>query len=1474
MQTPSASTDESDPAATAAIRHQALLDEYSSLLAKLRGIPAIASALTDTLIRPQPFAPLAMAAGKQPAAPDKPGLLRPDGQCSLASMALYYGMSPWDPIDQAQHQAALHALDEKRARHALQLESGVNVDLLNSTTTAAERKSLRAPKKNLPSEEPVPFATGLERLTDAKIKQAVQAFLPATETSLLSHLAKTLPTDTTLANIRQTPTVYLEKILQSSESSRLAQALLVALDWYGKVPQEQSSPLIRNKLLSRAIRVWGQRDTDAAQNIAGYAWQQPSHFGKSYQTIWREFEDHLWQSNRAATMSEAVLLASVYRCEFASDFHRTDIPADLPYKNSAIWVNFVHGLNLAEVIEPERVAHMTFQQLVDFPLEESAVATEQELALIAWCRIPPAVDWAVANGVLPQHVDTPYSDAQQEQALEALDRHINKLTAALKQMDVDCPKRPDIADRELRKVFGYQAFNTDGRKLAKYFKPSSGGGFRQVPDARQRRVSLRDVYMWKGHKGRDWSITLTDGDKLSNAILRINADGSLHTTSTWIPQRIKEATLPDVNDLFETEYTTYLTATKAAYQTLMSELFCRLPHEARQAIEYGQTRLYTLRDSTTALESDQEKPSLTLPLRLRMGFILHLNHHGKTAWYECLPRAGIIRERADMTAAMLDGRITSENWRTARGSVKVKVRRGQSVPFDRDAHEKGRVPKKDASCIAIIEQLGETFTTGMSADAAALISTSGASKLAAHITKEFFYYDDAVLYAHARQQTELEKREDGPSLFEKLLKFLPFFGNLDDLDSDNPNKRHAAIFGIVTDFLSFGMPIGKFVSGSVKLAATALRLGYKQILPRFSSLSAKLLISSVKEFIPLNGLPQLAKGVTVGLYALNKSLLKLAIKKIEKLAARTGSYDFINGLPQISDPGRYKVLGGFDELGSSRGVDDIPIRRAADAPLGDYRMVDPFTNKPYGPKLNDKTYRFSVGRSAYRPVEVTDQHVIVKIPEQAHVSEVLEVDGRTTLFIDDVAYQLDENSLRRATHIDQSKRLVAVPCKVKRAPRQVCETSFVYRDAAPTPAVGSFDESKGWAPWFGDSIYTPPHGRAVMRANVFDATPTLDGRMEFRKGLYGRVHFKVIHQQTAHHFHVGAVVVEAMDGKKQFVITRLNAGNFYVAETPIGANLRDNFEFRRASAIESVLRRELITVYTGSLNANNMARIYGVGAVERAMRTMEEIAIPIGGPAIAPNTLTQLKVDTSPGEAVLFDHSTRMIVSRLATGATAWSRSTTASADFRQRAADIFDILRADRPIPEDLQHFYPVFERISHSDLGKDAVIARVQNLLPPSEFTGKARNIAYADIVKADGKREVYVSVSGKYDVTSQLPLFNYPFVNDSVKVGQTTYFNIDAGRRFRETSLNVSREGRLLAIPHTIKKIDDYKPQMTARPTSLDSEAKLIKVLREKYPDPATITSIEIVTTLPPCTSCSVVVKEFGFNGSTDGLKVMWD
>nr|WP_320110101.1 deaminase domain-containing protein [Pseudomonas sp. B21-053] len=167
-----------------------------------------------------------------------------------------------------------------------------------------------------------------------------------------------------------------------------------------------------------------------------------------------------------------------------------------------------------------------------------------------------------------------------------------------------------------------------------------------------------------------------------------------------------------------------------------------------------------------------------------------------------------------------------------------------------------------------------------------------------------------------------------------------------------------------------------------------------------------------------------------------------------------------------------------------------------------------------------------------------------------------------------------------------------------------------------------------------------------------------------------------------------------------------------------------------------------------------------------------------------------------------------------------------------------------------------------------------KLQKLLPKRLRTQNARNIAYAEVITAAGAREVYVSVSGAQGLTGYLPLFQPPFPHGQVIINGTTYFNIDLNRAFTRSSLNVSPDGKLLAVPHTIKDIDTYQPALTSRPTSLDSEAKLISVIREKYPNREMIQSVNIATTMPPCNSCSVVVKEFGYDGGENALQVLWN
>ncbi|MBN3865365.1 hypothetical protein HCU66_24485, partial [Pseudomonas frederiksbergensis] len=658
MQLPaSASNAPSDPKASPsyALQYQGLLDDYDLLLSFLRGTEKPSGTLANTLMRPRPFSPLDLDSQDGQSALqalikdddyralcrrqnasygsltitmkdeqavyqtldldrtttitlsliDNPkwatwtsrinkaaqklgGQIRSDGLFSIARMAGYYGMTPWDPEDAAEHRAAIYALEEKRARHSLQLDSGVDIGSLTSAPTA-------------------------EETTGVRINEAVRQFLPITETSLIGYLAKNLSSETTATQIREKPTVFLEKILRSDDAIRLAQALLEKLDWYGAKADEEASPFVQNKLLSRAIRLWERREKDNPKDIAGYPWYQRSNYGKSYEAIWSEFENHLLSSERASSEAEAILLASLYRSEFPSDFHRSDIPSDLPYRSSPVWVNFVHGLNLAEAIEPDRVPRMTFQQLVDFPLQESKGATAQELKLIAWCRIPPAVDWAIANGIVLEdklsfYTDEVqgraklsfYTDEVQGRALEALDKHTGALKAAIVQMDVDIPKRPDIADKEIKNYFGPTALTSDGRKLIRDHGPDTGS--RQLPSLKDKSVSLRDVYMWKKHKGKDWIITTPDGKSRSTNYLTINPSGYVSTLDPRILYHLRARKLPDVNQLFESEYTTYLRSTKTAYQTLLTGLFSFLPHDDRQAIEYGETKIYTLRASTKSIE--------------------------------------------------------------------------------------------------------------------------------------------------------------------------------------------------------------------------------------------------------------------------------------------------------------------------------------------------------------------------------------------------------------------------------------------------------------------------------------------------------------------------------------------------------------------------------------------------------------------------------------------------------------------------------------------------------------------------------------------------------------------------------------------------------------------------------------------------------------------------------------------------------
>ncbi|MNH88081.1 hypothetical protein D3C73_405810 [compost metagenome] len=1404
------------------------------------------------------------------------GQIRYDRLVSLPGMATFYGLAPWDPTNSAEHQAAINALEEKIASYRLKLEDDFNIVDLKRPPSAKDRKVFNVVRAASSDPSSITMQKVQEQIIGAETIETIRTFLPEAGISPFTHLANDTLMSATAEQIRATPTVFLEKILQNPEAEKLATGLLSTLNWYGGAPGEETSPHIRIKVIANALQIWFETPSQKPEEVAGFDWQSRSHWGKSYPAIRNEFETHLLRSKRAASEKEAIVMARLFLHQFPVEFRVTDIPTALPYRSSLVWVNFMNGVNLINATDPEALCRMTFQHLVNLALDRAEGATDEQLKEVSLARLLPTLDWAVTQGIILPKRHEDYTEPEIELALSELDKHTNALGTAITRINETPPNRLSMAKTVAEKFFG-KRFVAQNRKLAR--KERETIRWNSVPTLRGKgydRYSLIDILASNEFDEQTrWYYTQADG-AVSQYYFRIDSNRKVASPFYWEASGIPAVygILPEVKSMFYDGFLDYFERQTTAYKTLIRSQLASLPFDDRQAIEWGELKIHSLRKETSGVEAQNETPEIILPLRARNGLILQTTYAEETRTYELLPRAGVIRRVENPDPEQFGGVQKTETWRMNKGTVSVSVLRNQTLPFDWDAHSIGSAPNAGAVCEAIIEQLGDTFTAPsndvQTANSTPLTLSSPRCLAISHFIASLLpFVDPKQLYKDCAGQTEFEREKAEKDEIREVIKiFVPFWKSIEDLASGEKTRLINGVFGVFIDLLSFAQPIGKFASGSTKLISNAGRLTLRARLPAFKLLTKEFLILSLMALNPLDGIGALLK-------ALGSKGLKIGrsgIFRIKELAGSAGHYNFSRSLPQVTGAGRWKPLVNGDQLTSLRGLDDVPVRNLSSSGKARYYLVDPLSSKPYGPLLRSRSREFSLGRSHYSPLEKTKDNVIVELADKSSVREVLEVDGRTTLFIDDQPYRLKDDVLRRADLMDLKDSYKAAPCRIRRMPGSApCKTSYVIRDPAPTPDIGSFDTAKGWAPWFGDVTYIPATNRAAMQVDAIRAHSTLQGTMEFQKGIYGRVMVSVPvpGEELVDNFHIGSIIVEAADGSKHYVFTRLNAGDYYFAERASGHGVHDLLTFKKADTLPDELKNELLVVYTGSLNANNMVRIHGQASVERALKAMDEIAIPIGGHANPPETLKWLKVDTSPGEAALFDHSTRMIIRFSTDGAATWSLSKAAPDSARETTAEIFNNLFEENVITVASS------TQAGPKALKIDDTMRRLQRLISKKTRRPlhKPRNIAFAEIKTKAGGREVYVSVSGNKGDTGFLPLFANNRHTNEVKVGSTSYFNIDHKVSFPQTALEVSPQGKLQAIPRTINDIETYTPALTSRPTSLDTESKLISVIRGKYPNPKDLDSITIATALAPCESCSVVMKQFGYDGSADALGVIW-
>jgi hypothetical protein len=1412
------------------------------------------------------------------------GQIRYDRLISAPRIATFYGLHPWDPTNTAKHQAAIDTLEEKIASFQLGLDDDFNILDLKPTLKKEDRQVSFQGVLTTESRDELQG-----QFIKGEIKRVIQSFLPDGVTSPLTHLANDILGSAMPEKVDVQPTVFLQKILQSPEAEKLGTALLTMMDWYGGKMGEETSPHVRTKVVAQALQIWFKSQIiEYPDRIAGYDLKSNLNWGKSYRDIWKEFKDHLLTSKRALSKNEATVMARLFLHEFPTEFRISDIPKELPYRSSVVWVNFVSGVNLINLTDSKALYRKTFQQLVNISLKVSEDAKKEQLHAVALARLLPAMEWAATQGLIPQKQHEEYTQTEIDLAILELDTHTNTLSDALSKLNDVTPERLSIAksviDHDFPKV------SDKGSVIDSFWSDHELAEPARYVSWAKRHSTIDVVADNNFDNKKAWAVIKKNSTAISFYIW-LDEDRKLRTGDTSSSKKHNN-TICNAKELFEQHFKNHITSQTDSYKTLIKSLLSSLTFSDRQALELGTLKIYTLRKETYKVEAKYETPEKILPLRARNGLLLLTKYQGITSTFELLPRAGVIRRIGNLNTALFGGLLKSETWHIGMNPYPVEALRHKTLNFDWKAHSTGSKPLDAAHCEAIIEQLGHTFmppgSTIENADGLALtINSKRCQEISHFIATELLYVDPEALHHAAYGQTEFDRVEASQKRFENFAKILvPFYTSIEDITSNSTERKVNGAFGLSMDLVSFGLPIGKLASGSMKLLRNASRLTIPVRLTAFASLTKEVSILTLQALNPVDGVGSLLKALGSGGVKLGRSV----IFKIKAMAGKPGHYEFARSLPQISDAGRWRPLSTGDRLASVKGLEDVPVRNTGSAVSPAFHAVDPVSGKPFGPRL--PAHDISMGPSAYQKIGIADNEELYVIAERSHVRTTLEVDGRTTVFIDNVPYRNHENALRRVDSLDASKSLKAVPCRSRRAPEGICKTRYVITALpAERPTAGTFmDVEDSWAPWFGDGKFTPSQPTSTQSRQLlafegkiyevsngeliaYKGNPkwigltkkkpipktTINAQLEFQAGIYGGLKVTGSAEKIDDVHEVGALVVYSKDKSHRYVFAKLHMDDYYMVKLSASESVQGPLQMNKVSQqqlLDDTVEKELRRIYIGSLNANNMVRIHGKDKVHLTLDKLDEFAVTIGTPANPSDELKWVDVTTYSATSLLFDGPTRAMAATLPDGANLWAKSNMTSIELQQSVANRFDALFLRRA-------------SVASNSTKIDEAMVDLQKLLPPY-YQPKLRNIAFAEVKTDTGKSEVYVSVSGAKDNTRHLPLFKRH--GSQVEYGDSVYFNVDQLRTSTiSDSLTLSRGEALLSIPHPIT--DPAEPEVIQRITSLDSESKLIGYISNKYPNNGDIKSINIVTTLPPCDSCSIILKGFGFDHGVDELNVIW-
>lgn len=697
---------------------------------------------------------------------------------------------------------------------------------------------------------------------------------------LINYLTDVLLKKRSGALLQENPRLAWEILMQTSEAKSLAQRCFDALLIEGKA--HTVTEVTRSRLLLAAVVL----DLDMGSDE-----RVETHRSLRYESLYvhetpaqarTRLKGHFEQINRVSPFA-AYLAVELVLAGQSPEFLVVTPPTLLI--GSPGWVMLRKAVMLTERIAPGLSRKLSYEQLMKFaalaPLSDAQRALHQLLNLQC------VLDWANINEVMLRE-DSALSEEQiATAAVNRYNTYADELEAALKSITAAPVSRRKLAQQTL--------FDADIDHHQEVFRsPHNKGGL------------------------------------ISDTVINLYLANQLHRknlTSTSTKRNLHDvhpdlASLAPINQLYADKLKPQHETFKSGISTMIRLAFSRLGMSDREALTQGASTLYLVRGNRNipGHSADHFSPH---------GVVILCRHKSKNHCFELFPLQGVCRKSERLAEAFASGYAFNEDTASFDGPINGKTGNFPRLTYleniitEHAAYFQGATPSQSEQ--ADINKLlprrhwelaehADVHEFGM------LLDRFG--QFAPHYEESAWYTSPMESYQSPRlkdiadfivqknppityneyyrmgyDQTEYEEKQEAYERVANIILniFIPFRGCIQQLTSDDPDKRSGAAFSCVIDALAVSFVFIGAAGALAKAVASSTRL------LSLGRVAGSILVSI---FNPVDGVPQVIVGA--GKLA-GKSALKLshAGSSISMTAARqlrrltttsSGSYDLVKAL--------------------------------------------------------------------------------------------------------------------------------------------------------------------------------------------------------------------------------------------------------------------------------------------------------------------------------------------------------------------------------------------------------------------------------------------------------------------------------------------------------------------------------------------------------------------------------------------------